>query len=115
MKPRQLLPIALLCPLLAQASLRCGQSLVEEGDSVDQVLAACGAPVERKVNPPALRNNGVPKFNAAETQFWTYARRTAPRVTSSSSTVSWWKSGSSVSGREFPSPRGRGGKAAAQA
>ena len=73
MKPRQLLPIVLLCPLLAQASLRCGQSLVEEGDSVDQVLAACGAPAERKINPPALRNNGVPKFNAAETQFWTYA------------------------------------------
>lgn len=73
MKPRQLLPIALLCPLLAQASLRCGQSLVEEGDSVEQVLAACGAPAERKINPPALRKDNVPTFNAAETQFWTYA------------------------------------------
>ncbi len=31
------------------------------------------APAERKINPPALRNNNVPKFNAAETQFWTYA------------------------------------------
>ncbi|MBB2898339.1 DUF2845 domain-containing protein [Pseudomonas sp. AS2.8] len=73
MKSRQLLPIVLLCPLLAQASLRCGQSLVEEGDSVEQVLAACGTPAERKINPPALRNNNVPTFNAAETQFWTYA------------------------------------------
>ncbi|WP_282286913.1 DUF2845 domain-containing protein [Pseudomonas sp. PS02302] len=73
MRASHLLPIALLFPLLAQASLRCGQSLVEEGDSVEQVLAACGAPAERKINPPALRNNNVPKFNAAETQFWTYA------------------------------------------
>lgn len=73
MKPRQLLTIVLLCPLLAQASLRCGQSLVEEGYSVEQVLATCGAPAERKINPPALRNNNVPRFNAAETQFWTYA------------------------------------------
>ncbi|GAC1036631.1 DUF2845 domain-containing protein [Pseudomonas sp. No.117] len=72
MHVRHLLLIPLLLPLLAQASLRCGQSLVEEGDSVEQVLAACGAPAERKVIPPALRNNGVPKFNAAETQFWTY-------------------------------------------
>lgn len=72
MNVRHLLLILLLLPLFAQASLRCGQSLVEEGDSVEQVLAACGAPGERKVIPPALRNNGVPRFNAAETQFWTY-------------------------------------------
>ncbi|KUM40047.1 DUF2845 domain-containing protein [Pseudomonas sp. EpS/L25] len=72
MHARYLSLCLLLLPLLAQASLRCGQNLVEEGDSVDQVLAACGAPAERQVNPPALRNNGVPKFNAAETQFWTY-------------------------------------------
>lgn len=72
MKPRQLLPIALLFPLLAQASLRCGQSLVEEGDSVEQVLAACGAPAERKVDPPALRDDGVPRLGAVETQLWTY-------------------------------------------
>jgi len=72
MRARHLLLTTLLFPLLAQASLRCGQNLVEEGDSVEQVLAACGTPAARQVNPPALRNNGVPKLNAAETQFWTY-------------------------------------------
>ncbi|MEH3022591.1 MAG: DUF2845 domain-containing protein [Pseudomonas oryzihabitans] len=72
MRARYLMLIPLLLPALAQASLRCGQSLVEEGDSVEQVLAACGAPAERKINPPAPRNNNVPNFNAVETQFWTY-------------------------------------------
>lgn len=71
MRARRLLLIPLLLPLLAQASLRCGRNLVEDGDSVEQVLAACGAPVARTINPPALRNNNVPTFNAAETQFWT--------------------------------------------
>ncbi len=32
----------------------------------------CGQPLSRIVNEPALRNNGVPKLNAARTEFWVY-------------------------------------------
>lgn len=56
----------------AVASMRCGTHLVDEGDSVEQVLERCGQPLSRIVNEPALRNNGVPKLNAARTEFWVY-------------------------------------------
>lgn len=56
----------------AVASMRCGTHLVDEGDSVEQVLERCGQPLSRIVNEPALRNNGVPKLNAACTEFWVY-------------------------------------------
>ena len=46
----------------AVASMRCGTHLVDEGDSVEQVLERCGQPLSRIVNEPALRNNGVPKL-----------------------------------------------------
>ena len=56
----------------AVASMRCGTHLVDEGDSVEQVLERCGQPLSRIGNEPALRNNGVPKLNAARTEFWVY-------------------------------------------
>ncbi|MCO4025766.1 DUF2845 domain-containing protein [Pseudomonas aeruginosa] len=56
----------------AVASMRCGTHLVDEGDSVEQVLERCGQPLSRIVNEPTLRNNGVPKLNAARTEFWVY-------------------------------------------
>ncbi|HDP4079108.1 TPA: DUF2845 domain-containing protein, partial [Pseudomonas aeruginosa] len=40
----------------AVASMRCGTHLVDEGDSVEQVLERCGQPLSRIVNEPALRN-----------------------------------------------------------
>lgn len=52
--------------------MRCGTHLMDEGDSVEQVLERCGQPLSRIVNEPALRNNGVPKLNAARTEFWVY-------------------------------------------
>jgi hypothetical protein len=44
-----LLLVALITPPGATAdSLRCGSRVISEGDSIDEVLAYCGEPVERK-------------------------------------------------------------------
>jgi hypothetical protein len=41
--------VALLLPAAASAdSMRCGSQLVGEGDSIDEVLALCGEPAERR-------------------------------------------------------------------
>ena len=46
---RALWLVALLLPSAAPAdSMRCGSQLITEGDSIEDVLALCGEPVERK-------------------------------------------------------------------
>ncbi len=48
-RPGPLLLVALLLPAAASAdSMRCGSQLVGEGDSIDEVLALCGEPAERR-------------------------------------------------------------------
>jgi hypothetical protein len=54
------------------ATMRCGVSLIDEGDSAQLVLAKCGEPAKKTSKGPALRNNGVPKMNAAKTSIWVY-------------------------------------------
>jgi Protein of unknown function (DUF2845) len=54
------------------ATVRCGTSLLDEGDSVQLVLAKCGEPAKKISEGPALRNNGVPKMNAAKISIWVY-------------------------------------------
>ncbi len=44
-----LLLVALTAPPDARAdSLRCGSRVISEGDTIDEVLAYCGEPVDRK-------------------------------------------------------------------
>ncbi len=44
-----LLLVALITPAGTRAdSLRCGSRVISEGDTVDEVLAYCGEPVERR-------------------------------------------------------------------
>lgn len=44
----------------AVASMRCGTLLVDEGDSVEQVLERCGQPLSRIVNEPACATTACP-------------------------------------------------------
>ncbi|WP_236172236.1 DUF2845 domain-containing protein [Pseudomonas pseudonitroreducens] len=56
----------LLIPLLAllaesgvhAGTLRCGASLINEGDPMDEVLAKCGQPDKRAVVPPTPPRRG---------------------------------------------------------
>jgi hypothetical protein len=43
------------------SSMRCGTSIVSEGDTMQQVLDKCGAPISKEVWQPKLRVNGVPE------------------------------------------------------
>jgi hypothetical protein len=54
------------------SSMRCGTSIVSEGDTMQQVLDKCGPPVSKEVWQPKLRVNGVPEKGAAKLEFWTY-------------------------------------------
>jgi len=49
MKSYGLLLLGLLSASASADSLRCGQSLVREGDSQDKVLRLCGEPLNRSV------------------------------------------------------------------
>ncbi len=54
------------------ATMRCGTSLIDEGDSAQLVMTKCGEPAKKTSEGPALRNNGVPKMNAAKISIWVY-------------------------------------------
>jgi hypothetical protein len=43
-----LLAATLMAGIASADSLRCGSQLITEGDSLDEVLAHCGEPTERK-------------------------------------------------------------------
>ncbi|TBU93466.1 DUF2845 domain-containing protein [Phytopseudomonas dryadis] len=64
--------LLLLISTPSLASMRCGTALVTLDDTLEQVQEKCGDPEQRRINPPALRPNGVPRFNAAEVQHWVY-------------------------------------------
>jgi hypothetical protein len=68
-------------PMPAEAALRCGTRLVNEGDSAGELFAHCGEPtaVDRKtiLQPPVIWRHGRPVRvggGAIEVQveFWTY-------------------------------------------
>jgi len=78
-------PIAVLFTLMlfsgqAQAEgFRCGQSLVSEESTVEQVLAKCGEPTTRSVEVidvygPAASGSGRVKRGTSTIETWTYDR-----------------------------------------
>ncbi|UXY50501.1 DUF2845 domain-containing protein [Pseudomonas tohonis] len=79
----RIIPHALLTLVLAAAwvapaqalTLRCSGGLVQQDDSLEDVLRKCGEPDSRVRTLPALRNNGVPKLNAVTVDIWTYGPR----------------------------------------
>jgi hypothetical protein len=56
----------------ASATMRCGTSLIYDGDSAQTVREKCGAPDKETSEGPALRANGVPNRNAAKVSHWVY-------------------------------------------
>ncbi|GAB0062717.1 hypothetical protein B1F73_25345 [Pseudomonas syringae] len=54
------------------ATMRCGTSLISEGDSMSTVLEKCGPPLRKSSEGPARRPNGVPKLNAATITIFVY-------------------------------------------
>ena len=78
-------PIAVLFALVLFASqvqaegFRCGQSLVSEDSTVEQVLAKCGEPTTRSVEVidvygPAASGSGRVKRGTSTIETWTYDR-----------------------------------------
>lgn len=59
----------------ASATMRCGTSLISNGDSAQTVREKCGAPDQESSEGPALRPNGVPNRNAAKITHWVYGPR----------------------------------------
>ena len=57
---------------VAQATMRCGTSLISLGDTAAVVRAKCGAPDRSEDQEPASRINGVPRLNAVKVSFWVY-------------------------------------------
>lgn len=62
----------LLVSAPAMASTRCGSGLINEGQSMQEVLATCGAPVGRQVSPAVLGPNGYPQPGAVNVERWVY-------------------------------------------
>jgi len=56
----------------ANASMRCGTSIINEGDLMAKVLEKCGEPDRASAEGPALRANGVPQRNAATLSEFVY-------------------------------------------
>lgn len=60
---------------MANATMRCGTALISVGDTLSVVGEKCGAPDSSVVQEPALRSNGVPRFNSARVTLWVYGPR----------------------------------------
>lgn len=58
--------------LAAGGTMRCGSALVSLGESAQVVRLKCGEPDTESSEGPALRNNGVPRRNAAKIMDWKY-------------------------------------------
>lgn len=74
---RPWLTTALLLTLAAgtahAGTLRCGTSLINEGDPMDEVLAKCGQPDKRVVTPPTQPRRGPDgKFVPGQPQLETW-------------------------------------------
>jgi hypothetical protein len=65
----------LLTAFEANATMRCGTSLISNGDSAQAVLQKCGAPDTQTSEGPARLANGVPYRNAAKVSHWVYGPR----------------------------------------
>lgn len=69
-------PLCLLALLLVStpgmASMRCGSGLINEGQSMQEVLATCGAPIGRQVSPAVRGPNGYPQPGAVNVERWVY-------------------------------------------
>ena len=59
----------------AQASMRCGTSLVHLDDTSEQVEAKCGLADSQTSERPALRSDGVPQLGAVRVDRWVYGPR----------------------------------------
>ena len=59
MRPLLISMLMLLATSIAHAgTLRCGTSLINEGDPIDEVLAKCGQPDKRAIVPPTPPRRG---------------------------------------------------------
>ncbi len=78
---------ALLASVTAQADdMRCGPSLISEDNTVDELLAKCGEPVEKRVqseevNRPRGHGRAPLKAGTTVTEQWFYDRgNVGPRM-----------------------------------
>jgi len=71
-------PRTLICSLLLliscnlQATMRCGSGLVDEGDSLEQVLQECGEPDRRKKTSQHIEADGFPADGSVNEEDWVY-------------------------------------------
>ena len=64
--------LALLVSTPGMASMRCGSGLINEGQSMQEVLDTCGPPVGRQVSPAARKPNGYLQPGAVDVARWVY-------------------------------------------
>ncbi|MEH6685653.1 MAG: DUF2845 domain-containing protein [Halopseudomonas sabulinigri] len=68
----------LICSLLLliscnlQATMRCGTGLVDEGDSIEQVLQKCGEPNQREKTGQYIEADGIPAEGSVNEEDWIY-------------------------------------------
>lgn len=60
---------------MAEATMRCGTALISVGDTLSVVREKCGEPDRSVEHQPAVRNNGVTRFNAVKVTLWVYGPR----------------------------------------
>lgn len=56
----------------AEATMRCGTSMIGAGDTKQTVLEKCGSPIKQSSEGPARWPNGVSRRNAAEITIFIY-------------------------------------------
>lgn len=59
----------------ADATMRCGTSLISLGDTVSVVREKCGAPDSSVEQLPVMRSGSARPFNAAKVTLWVYGPR----------------------------------------
>lgn len=69
-----LLPLFVLA-FDASATMRCGTSLINIGDSAQTVREKCGTPDKETSEGPVYGINGVPNLHSAKISYWVYGPR----------------------------------------
>ena len=59
-------------PMAEAASMRCGSTLISEGQAASEVLRACGEPDRRQRTEPAVAANGELRQGAVSVEEWVY-------------------------------------------
>lgn len=64
--------ILTISPIIVEASMRCDNGIVNEGDNTFEVLKKCGEPIKREKFEPVVGDNGKTPYKSMPVENWVY-------------------------------------------